>query len=266
MKQIAIKFQDDVQLNFMLDDRHEFLLTTKEVALGYGVNSEAIRQTKRRHLDELIENKHFISVTKCNGNPRAGIPHNETYWTKRGIIRLGFFIKSERAKKFRDWCEDLIINSSKQTQEPIKEKLDIDGNIMKFYELYGILNPNAEFYIEHHGFKAKAYVDDNLGFIISTGELARIMGVKESTLRVLKKYHGDRLKEDKHFVKFGYSTWWTREGAGWIALHNRDGSFGRYLLSGDLDKKLDIEAQYLDMESLALLDRVIELSAIDTYR
>ena len=106
--------------------------------------------------------------------------------------------------KFRDWCEDLIINSSKQTQEPIKEKLDIDGNIMKFYELYGILNPNAEFYIEHHGFKAKAYVDDNLGFIISTGELARIMGVKESTLRVLKKYHGDRLKEDKHFVKFGF--------------------------------------------------------------
>ena len=93
MKQIAIKFQDDVQLNFMLDDKHEFLLTTKEVALGYGVNSEAIRQTKRRHLDELIENKHFISVTKCNGNPRAGIPHNETYWTKRGIIRLGFFIK-----------------------------------------------------------------------------------------------------------------------------------------------------------------------------
>ena len=123
MKQIAIKFQDDVQLNFMLDDKHEFLLTTKEVALGYGINSEAIRQTKRRHLDELIENKHFISVTKCNGNPRAGIPHNETYWTKRGIIRLGFFIKSERAKKFRDWCEDLIINSSKQTQEPIKEKL-----------------------------------------------------------------------------------------------------------------------------------------------
>lgn len=262
MKQIAIKFQDDVQLNFMLDDRHEFLLTTKEVALGYGVNSSTIRSHKNSNKEEFVENKHFT----CVQNMDAGIPVKQTLWTKRGIIRLGFFIKSERAKKFRDWCEDLIINSSKQTQEPIKEKSDIDGNIMKFYELYGILNPNAEFYIEHHGFKAKAYVDDNLGFIISTGELARIMGVKESTLRVLKKYHGDRLKEDKHFVKFGYSTWWTREGAGWIALHNRDGSFGRYLLSGDLDKKLDIEAQYLDMESLALLDRVIELSAIDTYR
>lgn len=266
MKQIAIKFQDDVQLNFMLDDKHEFLLTTKEVALGYGTSTENVRVHKHGNKEEFIENKHFITVRNSNANPKAGIPHQQTLWTKRGIIRLGFFIKSERAKKFRDWCEDLIINSSKQTQEPIKEKSDIDGNIMKFYELYGILNPNAEFYIEHHGFKAKAYVDDNLGFIISTGELARIMGVKESTLRVLKKYHGDRLKEDKHFVKFGHSTWWTREGAGWIALHNRDGSFGRYLLSGDLDKKLDIEAQYLDMESLALLDRVIELSAIDTYR
>ena len=290
MKQIAINFQDDVQLNFMLDDRHEFLLTTKEVALGYGVNSSTIRSHKNGNKEEFVENKHFITVrnsddnnlsvqnidaqnlTVSNSNAQRykltmdAKARQVTLWTKRGIIRLGFFIKSERAKKFRDWCEDLIINSSKQTQEPIKEKSDIDGNIMKFYELYGILNPNAEFYIEHHGFKAKAYVDDNLGFIISTGELARIMGVKESTLRVLKKYHGDRLKEDKHFVKFGHSTWWTREGAGWIALHNRDGSFGRYLLSGDLDKKLDIEAQYLDMESLALLDRVIELSAIDTYR
>lgn len=31
-------------------------------------------------------------------------------WTKRGIVRLGFFIKSERAKMFRDWAEDLVIN------------------------------------------------------------------------------------------------------------------------------------------------------------
>jgi prophage antirepressor-like protein len=259
MKKFAIKFQDDVQLNFLLDDRHEFLLTTKEVALGYGVNTTTIRRHKQNQSDELVKSKHWVVQSM---NTPGGI-QNQTLWTKRGIIRLGFFIKSERAKKFRDWCEDLIINSQRKN-EPLNQKSDIDGDIMKFYDMYGILNPNAEFYIEHMGFKAKAYVDDTYGFIISTGELSRIMGVKDSTLRVLKKYHGDRLKEDKHFVKFGYSTWWTREGAGWIALHNRDGSFGRYLLSGDLDKKLDIEAQYLDMESLALLDRVVELSALDT--
>ena len=36
-------------------------------------------------------------------------PH-QVFWTKRGIIRLGFFIKSKQAILFRDWAEDLIIN------------------------------------------------------------------------------------------------------------------------------------------------------------
>ncbi len=42
------------------------------------------------------------------------IKHNATLWTKRGIIRLGFFIKSNRAKQFRDWAEDLIIFATEQ--------------------------------------------------------------------------------------------------------------------------------------------------------
>ena len=148
MKQIAINFQDDVQLNFMLDDKHEFLLTTKEVALGYGTSTENVRVHKHSNKEEFIEGKHFLTVSNSNAQryklTMDAKARQVTLWTKRGIIRLGFFIKSERAKKFRDWCEDLIINSSKQTQEPIKEKSDIDGNIMKFYELYGILNPNVE--------------------------------------------------------------------------------------------------------------------------
>lgn len=256
MKTIAKKFEDDVELNLILDDTHEFLLPTKEVALGYGVTSSVLRSHKNGNKDELVENKHWV-VQKMD---TLGGNQNQTLWTKRGLVRLGFFIKSKRAKKFRDWCEDLIINSMEQ--RPLKAST-IEDDMMKFYEQYGILNPNAEFYIQHMGLKAKAYVDEKRGFIISTPELARMMGVKDSTLRVLKKYHGDKLKEGVHFVKFGWSTWWTREGAGWIGLHNRDGSFGRYLLSGELDKKLDLEAQYLDMESLALLDRVVELSAME---
>ena len=38
-------------------------------------------------------------------------------WTKRGIIRLGFFIKSDRARLFRDWAEELIINP-RQVKNP----------------------------------------------------------------------------------------------------------------------------------------------------
>ncbi len=50
-----------------------------------------------------------------------GGKQRKLFWTKRGVIRLGFFIKSERAKKFRDWAEDLILNSIEQKVEEQKE-------------------------------------------------------------------------------------------------------------------------------------------------
>ncbi len=84
-------------------EAHEYLVTTKEVARGYGVGEEVIRQHKRRHADELVADKHWTTVTNSHGGEPA------TLWTKRGVIRLGFFIRSERAKRFRDAAEDLII-------------------------------------------------------------------------------------------------------------------------------------------------------------
>lgn len=95
---------------------HEYTLTTAEVAAGYGVDPANIRKTLERHRDELLEGKHFISVTNSHANPRAGIAHVSAAWTKRGIIRLGFFIKSERAKRFRDLAEDLIL---RETTAPV---------------------------------------------------------------------------------------------------------------------------------------------------
>lgn len=88
---------------------HEFLMTTREVAAGYGVTEYAIRKNKMSLGDELREGKHFISaVTIGNGRPDS-LPVNALLWTKRGIIRLGFAMRSERARLFRDWAEDLVL-------------------------------------------------------------------------------------------------------------------------------------------------------------
>jgi prophage antirepressor-like protein len=88
---------------------HEFLMTGKEVANGYGSNEYAVRMALSRNSSELQEGKHFVKgVTICHTLPNAQ-PH-QVFWTKRGIVRLGFFIKSKNAKLFRDWAEDLIIN------------------------------------------------------------------------------------------------------------------------------------------------------------
>ncbi|MRM95496.1 hypothetical protein D1Z98_11245 [Riemerella anatipestifer] len=106
-----------VTVNVLPYEQYEYLMATKEVANGYGISEYAVRVSKMRHESELIEGKHYViaekvGVTKCNGGLK--IPHNAVLWTKRGIVRLGFFIKSERAKLFRDWAEELIIRVNEQ--------------------------------------------------------------------------------------------------------------------------------------------------------
>lgn len=89
---------------------HEFVMPTKEVARGYGVHPTTLRRHFQNHVDELTEGKHYLSnVQILHGASKSGSTRT-TMWTKRGIVRLGFFIKSQRARLFRDWAEDLIIS------------------------------------------------------------------------------------------------------------------------------------------------------------
>lgn len=114
---------DGLAIPVRIDPVHEYTLSTKEVALGYDVGESNIREMKRQHADELDEGKHFI--VECSNDPNVRIPDardsqrvttnlkpgggSVTRWTKRGIVRLGFFIRSQRAKRFRDLAEDLVI-------------------------------------------------------------------------------------------------------------------------------------------------------------
>lgn len=103
---------EGVTVNVLPSEQYEYLMTTKEVANGYGISEYTLRCHKMNQSSELIEGKHFVTAVEIlNGKEQGAlkIPHNSTLWTKRGIIRLGFFIKSERAKLFRDWAEELII-------------------------------------------------------------------------------------------------------------------------------------------------------------
>ena len=95
------------------EDNAEFglLFTNKEAAKGFGCKQDVIRQSKSSHSDELIENKHFI-IERNERNQKV------TKWTPRGIVRLGFFIKSQQAKQFRDWAEDYIV---KQKTKPTND-------------------------------------------------------------------------------------------------------------------------------------------------
>ncbi|WP_169763900.1 hypothetical protein [Campylobacter mucosalis] len=75
--------------------------TTEYVADRYGISKQTIRDHKRLHADELVENTHF--VTEQN---KFGV--NEVKWTLKGIVVLGFFIRSPQAKNFRIWASSQL--------------------------------------------------------------------------------------------------------------------------------------------------------------
>ena len=114
MKMVEMNVTEGLTVQVLPNGEHGYLMTTREVANGFGISDVTLRRHKMEHKDELYEGKHFVySIHLMDGNSKSGgcsnISDNRIFWTKRGIVRLCFFIKSGRAKLFRDWAEGLII-------------------------------------------------------------------------------------------------------------------------------------------------------------
>jgi prophage antirepressor-like protein len=125
-----LTFENNV-MKLIEDDLHQFLLSNNETAKGYGVADKSLLRTKDRHEDELIDTKHYIFKQI---QTKGGL-QDKLFWTKRGIVRLGFFIKSEQAKRFRDWAEDLIL-SSETPQTPLKQRTEELEYAQRQFELF----------------------------------------------------------------------------------------------------------------------------------
>ena len=110
---LTLQVMNDLTVQLYTNPKFDFLMDNKTVASGYGVADSTIKSNKSNHSDELIEGKHFVygsAVQNLDG--RSDIRPNMIFWTKAGVIRLGFFIKSERAKAFRDWAEKIVLEVS----------------------------------------------------------------------------------------------------------------------------------------------------------
>lgn len=84
---------------------HNWILSTRLVAEGYGVKPETIRSHKANHADEILPEQHFV------------MDGSQTYWTQAGVIRLGMFIKSDQAIAFRNQAETYLVQALKPTVE-----------------------------------------------------------------------------------------------------------------------------------------------------
>lgn len=105
---MSLPVTEGLTVTILPSSDHEFLIPTNQVAKGYGVSEYNIRRHKLEHAAELQEGKHFLSGVSIPHAAHKGSSKG-TLWTKRGVVRLGFFIKSKQAIMFRDWAEDLII-------------------------------------------------------------------------------------------------------------------------------------------------------------
>ena len=94
--------------------------TTDYVAKRYSTTVNNIKEHKRLHADEIVEDIHFVVVKNDRNRPLIK-------WTLRGIIKLGMFIRSKEAKYFRLWAEQelekTILSELAQAKETRQKNL-----------------------------------------------------------------------------------------------------------------------------------------------
>ena len=121
--------------------------TTEYVAERYGVSTTNIKVHKREHADEIIKGIHFVVVKNDRNRPVIK-------WTLRGIIKLGMFIRSEKAKGFRLWAEQelekTILKQVRGYAEAREHNLRLEGEISE-------LKADAEIEAKKHSKKLAYY-------------------------------------------------------------------------------------------------------------
>ena len=110
MELIKVEISDELVVEVQPNVEHEWLLSSKDVAEGYGLSASGLRSCKSENSDELEEGKHYVRITDAKGQP--------LYWTKEGVVMLGFFIKTPTAKEFRRWASNFIVEKSKEPKAP----------------------------------------------------------------------------------------------------------------------------------------------------
>lgn len=228
---MRIQFQD-INLDVIPDKSHEWLLETDLVANGYGVKASSIRSQKSRHAKELKENKHYTTVANCNGGEPT------TYWTKKGIVRLGFFIKSDKAEQFRDWAEDLIV---KTLDRPVDNLKGLEHHTKREVQIQNSKSVNS--------------------YLFENWDRETLIDYNRKNCRIVSGYSPSELKAMAK--KSGFKS--TQYSSGKEVLRNtKPGMAAQMSLNDDMVQQGVnlIEANTLSAPCLPLLNKMIELKMI----
>lgn len=111
----------ELELHPIQHDRHGWLLTQKETCEAFAIDDATLDTLLSSHADSLLEDRHFLKTSITSAEMATS---KITFWTKKGVIRLAYYLKSEASLDFLDLAEDL---------EPTTRKRD-DGHLSHFYD------------------------------------------------------------------------------------------------------------------------------------
>lgn len=105
------RFTADVELPTYIDDDGNKWVSNPDAARGYGYANGDPRQIDKMrtktHADELIEGVHWVQVKHgVESTPSRGGPER-VFWSLKGLIRLGNWVRTAQGAEFRDATEEL---------------------------------------------------------------------------------------------------------------------------------------------------------------
>lgn len=114
MNKELVVISNEVTVDVSPDDKHEWVISSEDVAEGYGMSASSLRSVKSRNAHKFVEGTHFVlqTATGTRGDRQV------TMWTKAGVLKIGMQgINTPLADAFVDWAVSFII---KKQEEAIK--------------------------------------------------------------------------------------------------------------------------------------------------
>jgi len=122
-----------LELHPVADKKHNWLLSVHETCEAFGIDRASIDALRQSHAETLSEGRHFLYTTISSG----GVSTSKImFWTKKGIIRLAYYLKTDAALAFLDFAEDLKFTFDKEEDPQIAHFYDeVEETLLQKLEL-----------------------------------------------------------------------------------------------------------------------------------
>jgi len=122
-----VEVNEETTIEVLVDGDFGMLISNEQAAIGFGIEPGTIRWRKNESVNELLENKHWVSREVST----AGGKQSANFWTLRGILRLQVYIQTPESSEFGAWAEGIIFDSTAVNQSGRSELLKKEAGLKR---------------------------------------------------------------------------------------------------------------------------------------